>query len=183
MDEAKILESIRCGDIGAFTTIIERYQLPLTGYLYRLTGNWETAKDLAQDTFIQAYKSIPNTYFRSSFKAWLYKVATNAGKKFLQHNNHAVDISVEMIARGKIRAGAWNPGNVIEDMHIRETLLRVKKERRVSLLLHFWEGLTYREIAGIVGASEEAVRKRVSRGCREFREHYERRGESEDEVR
>jgi RNA polymerase sigma-70 factor (ECF subfamily) len=57
LDETPILESVRNGNSEAFAGIVEQYQLPITRYLYRLTGDWETARDLAQDTFLQAYRA------------------------------------------------------------------------------------------------------------------------------
>jgi RNA polymerase sigma factor (sigma-70 family) len=59
-------------------------------------------------------------------------------------------------------------------MAIQEALLEVPLQRRECLVLHYVEGLKYREIAGVVDATEEAVRKRVSRGSKEFREAYRR---------
>lgn len=173
MDEALILESVRKGNTDAFTGIIERYQLPITRYLYRLTGNWETAKDLAQDTFIQAYKSIMKTKFNTSFKAWLYKIATNNSRQFFRKYQPQKVTNMEVANEEAKLAGNDCPASVIESIVIRETLLKVDKDQRACLLLHFWEGLKYREIAEIIGISEEAVRKRVARGCQEFRKLYQ----------
>ena len=173
MDEALILESIRTGNADAFVRIIEQYQLPITRYLYRLTGDWETARDLAQDTFIQAYKSVLKTEFNVSFKAWLYKTATNKSNQFFRKckpekitSSEAATIEESLISKDCTES-------IIESLVIREALLRVDKDQRICLLLHFWEGLKYREIAEIAGISEEAVRKRVTRGCREFKKQYQ----------
>ena len=173
MDEALILESVRNGDTDAFAGIIERYQLPITRYLYRLTGNWETARDLAQDTFIQAYKSILKTDFNTSFKAWLYKTATNNSYQFFRKYKPQKFTNSEITGEEVNQTSKDCSESIIESMVIRTTLLEVDKDQRVCLLLHFWEGLKYREIAGIIGISEEAVRKRVTRGCQEFRKHYQ----------
>jgi RNA polymerase sigma-70 factor (ECF subfamily) len=173
LDEAFLLESVRSGNADAFAGIIEQYQLPITRYLYRLTGDWETARDLAQDTFIQAYKSILKTNFNTSFKAWLYKTATNsAHQHFRKHKPHKV-VSTEATAKDETLTARDNTGSIIENLTIREALLGVDKDRRTCLLLHFWEGLRYREIAEIIGISEDAVRKRVARGCQEFRKRYQ----------
>ena len=56
-------------------------------------------------------------------------------------------------------------------------MLQVPNERRTCMVLHFVEGLKYREIAWIVGTSEEAVRKRIARGSKDFREAYARLSE------
>jgi RNA polymerase sigma-70 factor (ECF subfamily) len=173
LDEEFLLESVRAGNADAFAVIIEYYQMPITRYLYRLTGDWETARDLAQDTFIQAYKSILKTSFKSSFRAWLYKTATNNSHQFYRKNKPQKVTSLENSTGEETSTSKDCPDSIIESLAIGETLLRIDKDRRVCLLLHFWEGLKYREIAEIIGISEEAVRKRVARGCREFRKQYQ----------
>ena len=77
LDDTQVIAQVRTGQTDAFGHIVERYQLPIVRYLTRLTGNIETARDLAQDTFLQAYKSILKTKSELSLKAWLYRIATN----------------------------------------------------------------------------------------------------------
>lgn len=172
MDEISVLESLRNGNTDAFAEIIEKYQVPITGYLYRLTGEWETAKDLAQDTFIQVYRSIPKTRIHTSFKSWLYKIATNNSRQYFRKHKPYKVTSLEGTDIESFSSGIDSTETVLENLMIRETLLRLKEDKRNCLLLHFWEGLKYREIAEILGISEEAVRKRVMKGCKEFRKHY-----------
>ncbi|GAI19830.1 unnamed protein product, partial [marine sediment metagenome] len=71
---------------------------------------------------------------------------------------------------------------VEERLAITEALREVPAGQRSCLVLHFTEGLTYREIGEILGVSEEAVRKRVVRGCEKFRQAYRQQEVSKDEV-
>ena len=86
MDSVEVMthsiEQIRNGNGDAFAGIVECYQSAIVRYLYRMTGDYEAAKDLAQDTFVSVYKNIPKTDTGLSFKAWLYRIATNNA---LQH--------------------------------------------------------------------------------------------------
>jgi RNA polymerase sigma-70 factor (ECF subfamily) len=175
LEEAKVIALVRAGEVDAFAEIIEHYQAPIVRFLYRLTGNYEMAKDLAQDTFLQAYKGILKTDAELSFKAWLYRIATNNAlqhrrrKKllsFIPFTSHEDDIPV---------AGNRSdyPG---EKLAINEALLKIPEEQRTCLVLHFVEGFKYREIAETLGCSEEAVRKRVARGRKLFIELYDREG-------
>ena len=77
LDDTQVLIRVRNGNNGAFSEIMEHYQMLIMRYLYRLTGDYDTAKDLTQDTFLQAYKYILKTNNDISLKAWLYKIATN----------------------------------------------------------------------------------------------------------
>lgn len=173
MDEISVLESVRNGNANAFAEIIEKYQVPITRYLYQLTGDWETAKDLAQDTFIQAYKSTLKTRFHSSFKSWLYKTATNNNHQYFRKYKPQKVTSLEATTGETNLTSKDYSKSIIENLTIKEILLRLDKDKRTCLLLHFWEGFKYREIAEIIGITEKAVRKRVTRGCRDFRKQYQ----------
>lgn len=60
-DEAQVISQVRAGNTDAFTEIVERYQGLIIRYLHRLTGEYEVALDLAQDTFVRAYQGILKT--------------------------------------------------------------------------------------------------------------------------
>src|SRR5216683_4811923 len=74
---------LRAQDAQAFRSLIERLQQPLTGYLHRLVGDREVALDLAQDTFLQVYKEIGKTSGELKLDAWIYRIATNYGLRYL----------------------------------------------------------------------------------------------------
>ena len=69
MEEAQIIDMVRAGEVDAFAEIVEHYQSPIQRYLFRLTGDYQIAQDLAQDTFLQAYKGILKTKADLSLKA------------------------------------------------------------------------------------------------------------------
>jgi len=171
LEEARVIALVRAGEADAFAEIIEHYQAPIIRYLFRLTGDYEMAKDLAQDTFIQAYKGILKTDAELSFKAWLYRIATNNA---LQHRRRKRLLS--FIPFTSKEENIPDSGNRIdspgETLAINEALLKIPEEQRICLVLHFVEGFKYREIAGTLGCSEEAVRKRVARGRKLFIEQY-----------
>ena len=172
MDEAQVVAKVREGRTDAFGEIIEHYQAPIVRYLARLTGNDEVARDLAQDTFVQAYQSILKTRSELSFKAWLYRIATNTAHGY--HRRRRLLSFIPLIGREQSVDPAANefPERVAERMAIEEAMRDVPHERRSCMILHFVEGLKYREIAEIAGVSEEAVRKRVARGSEQFRRAY-----------
>lgn len=172
MEEAKVIALVREGEVDAFAEIIEHYQVAIIRYLYRLTGDYEMAKDLTQDTFVQAYKGILKANADLSFKAWLYRIATNNA---LQHHRRKKLLSFIPLTQDIPATGnqADCPG---EAAAIRVALLKVPEEQRTCMVLHFVEGFKYREIAETLGCSEEAVRKRVARGRKLFIGLYGRGG-------
>jgi len=178
MEEAVIIAKMRSGTTDVFTEIVEKYQVPILRYLFRLTGNYQLAQDLAQDTFIQAYKSILKTNSDLKFRAWLYRIATNNA---LQYHRHKRVLSFLLFDSNKIEEipSSSDPSEITDEkIVIRETLSKVNPKHRTSLVLHYVEGFKYREIAEILGITEEGVRKRVARGKEEFRKHYDRGGDA-----
>lgn len=172
LNEAQVIAQVRTGRTDAFGEIVDHYQTPIIRYLLRLTGSHEVAEDLAQDTFLRAYQSILKTDSELSLKAWLYKIATNNVRQY--HRRRRLLSFIPLIEGGASDAAAMKApsGGMDEKIAIQEALLKVPRERRECLVLHYVEGLRYRDIADIVGASEEAVRKRVARGSKRFREAY-----------
>ena len=172
MEEASVLALVRAGNADAFSDVVDRYQAPVQRYIYRLTGDYELARDLTQNTFIQAYKSIMKTDSPLSFKAWLYRIATNnvwqnhRKKKLLpllRFDDHAeTDKST-----GDIQSSSSD-----EKMAIQAVLVKIPPEQRTCLVLHLVEGFKYREIAQTIGISEDAVRMRVGRGKEAFQRLY-----------
>jgi len=171
LEEAFILAQVRHGNVDAFTAVVEHYQMPIQRYLYRLTGDFDTAQDLAQDTFIQAYKHILTNNSDISFKAWLYRIATNNAFQHQRHKRLLSFIPFRKIEDTETPDEEY-ADHTIENITIKETLNKVPREQRICMVLHFMEGFKYREIAETLGISEEAVRKRVARGSDEFRRVY-----------
>jgi len=171
LEEAKVIALVRTGEVDAFAGIIEHYQAPVIRYLYRMTGDYETAKDLAQDTFVQAYKGILKTTAELSFRAWLYRIATNTALQYRRRRRLLSFIPFTQKTQDIPAAGS-RADCPEETAAIQEALLRVPREQRTCLVLHLVEGFKYREIADTIGCTEEAVRKRVARGKKTFMRLY-----------
>ena len=169
MDEAWVIDQVRTGKTDVFGEIVEQYQAPIFRHLLRMTGDREVAHELAQESFLQAYQSILKTHSELSLKAWLYRIATNNALKF--HRRRRL-LPFVPFHRTEEPPDAQSTSSLDERIAIEEALLQVPPERRACLVLHFVEGLRYREIAVIVGAKEDAVRKRVAKGRKEFRRAY-----------
>ena len=165
------IAQVRRGNIGAFTEIVEKYQSAIVRYLYRMTGDYETAKDLAQDTFVNAYKGIFKTDSELSFKPWLYRIATNNA---LQYNRRRKIISFISFSDLSENSPVLkeSSGNSEDNLFIRQTLAKIPYDQRICLVLHYVEGFKYREIAEILGITKEAVGKRVARGSKQFQVLY-----------
>ncbi len=172
LNEAQVIAQVRTGRTDAFGEIIEHYQAPILRYLLRLTGSHEVAEDLAQETFLSAYRGILKTKSDLSFKAWLYKIATNNARQYHRRRRILSFLPLPERESADEPGGDTLSESVGERLTVQQAMLNVPQDRRACMVLHFVEGLKYREIAEIVGTSEEAVRKRIARGSKDFREAY-----------
>ena len=172
MDEQEIIMLARDGDTDAFGEIVRHYKDPILRYLYRLTGDMERAQDLTQDTFIKAYQNIGGIRSQLSFRAWLYRIATRTAHSYWRRNRLRVLTGFDGVKSPEIQTAEDPARKVEEKTAVRRALLEVPSKQRECLVLHYVEGFKYREIAETLGISEDAVRKRVSRGKEIFRRLY-----------
>ncbi len=167
------VERLRARDAQAFRSLIERLQQPITGYLHRLVGDREVALDLAQDTFVQVYKEIDKTSQDLSLDAWIYRIATNYGLRYLNRKRLKQFVRLDNRENFDESLAVAGPEDQIETrILVHQALGRMKPIDATVLQLHFGNGFTYEEISQVVGMSSEAVRKRVARSVKKFREAY-----------
>ena len=174
---------LRAGDPQAFRALMERLQYPITGYLHRLVGEREVALDLAQDTFLQVYKEIGKTSSNLEIDAWIYRIATNFGLRYLNRKNlrHFIPFSFgtdytesegQDVSREESLVESSFEERTETSILVQEAFKHLSPKDAACVQLHYGDGFTYEQIGQIVNISAEAVRKRVSRGVEKFRKVY-----------
>jgi RNA polymerase sigma-70 factor (ECF subfamily) len=144
--------------------------------LHRLVGDREVALDLAQDTFLQVYKEIGKTSQDLSLDAWIYRIATNFGLRYLHRKRLRQFVGLDGPSSPEdFNVHLMMPGPESEAetrILVQETLSQMNPKDAACLLLHYGNDFTYEEISGILAMTPEAVRKRVARGVEKFRASY-----------
>ncbi len=181
-EPVEIVQVARAGNQQAFTQLYERYHGPICTYLAHLVGNDEVGRDLAQETFIRAWKGLPKLQDDLSFRHWLYRIATNVARSYRRQERSWLVRWLPWRDDEKDASGRDNtPGALSiagpeeqagEREHIRQVLIALAPQARTCLLLQHVAGFTQREIAAILGISEKSVSAYVSRGCEQFRQRY-----------
>ncbi|HEY6286709.1 MAG TPA: RNA polymerase sigma factor [Ktedonobacteraceae bacterium] len=167
------VERLRERDAQAFRSLIDRLQQPITGYLHRLVGDREVALDLAQDTFVQVYKEIDKTSGELALDAWIYRIATNYGLRYLNRKRLRQFVQLESRENFDESLVVAGPEDQTETRILIEQALGIMKPKDAAVLqLHYGNGFTYEEIGQVMEISAEAVRKRVARSVEKFRKVY-----------
>ena len=154
-------------------------------YAYHLLGNQEDADDITQEVFIRAYVRIGQLREQSSMRSWLYRIATNLCMDQLRRRSRVKRIFGLESPLGGSGADDTPPRDVAQPMavaelesvverdHIALALKRMPDKYAICLLLHSLQGLSYREIAEVVGVSPGAAAVRLSRARDLFARYYE----------
>ena len=170
------VERLRERDAQAFRSLIDRLQQPITGYLHRLVGDREVALDLAQDTFVQVYKEIDKTSKELALDAWIYRIATNYGLRYLNRKRLRQFVQLDSQENFDEGLAVAGPEDETETRILIEQALGTMKPKDAAVLqLHYGNGFTYEEIGQVMEMSSEAVRKRVARSVEKFRRVYGRK--------
>ena len=93
-DNARMLDLSR-GDDLALSRIMERWQAPIISYLYRTTGNYEMARDLAQEVFVRLYKNRKNYRSGGNFSSYIFTIATNLAKNHFRWKGRHPEVQLE----------------------------------------------------------------------------------------
>lgn len=151
----EIIERCLAGEDGAFDELVRRYQREVYQLAYRIVRNGEEAKDLAQEAFVQAYRSLRGFQRKSSFYTWLYRITVNLCLNYKKATSRMDPGEVEEDRVVDAREGALELLSREErDRAVAEAIATLPPQQRATLTLRVHRGLSHREIAEILECSE-----------------------------
>jgi RNA polymerase sigma-70 factor (ECF subfamily) len=158
-DEALVAKA-RGGDRNAFDVLARRHVARLVGAARRLLRDASEAEDAAADALVKAHAALPRLARDAAFGPWIHRVVLRAALDRLRARRNA-PARLDDAPEGA-DARARNPAEIAASRdeldHVRAAVDALPEAQRVVLVLHAWEGLSYRDIAAIVGCSYDAVR-------------------------
>ena len=170
-DEQLILQ-FQNEDKGAYVEIVMRYKDRLVNFLYRFTGNRETAEDISQETFLKLYKNKDKYSEIAKFSTWLYTIALNeARSNFRKEKKHSAvsinDFYEDSHNDYQIRSDDYNPEEdanaETESFYIQKAIICLYEIDREIIVLRDIEELDYEEIAKTLDIPLGTVRSRINR--------------------
>ena len=160
------------GREAAFAALFEEYATPIYNYALRMVGDHDRAADIAQDTFIKAYRKLDQLTDDAAAKSWIYRIATNTAIDDMRRRRFTVSIGEDggRLDRADTRPGpeAQVLGGVVDE-RIQRALLRLRPNHRQCLILSDVEDMSAQQIGEVMGMSHGAVRTLLCRARGEMR--------------
>jgi len=172
--DSVIIGKVISGDIQCFEKLIIKYQRKILGLCYSLVGK-DLAEDAAQETFLKAYNSLSQFKGQSSFGTWLFRISYNHCLNMLAKKKRERTVSLDELTDSQAERVFYADKQLEPDgMESREfvdaVFEQMSSEEIYILTLREIEGLSYKEIAGELGVSVDAVKVRLFRARRSFLE-------------
>ena len=172
-NDSAVVERVRAGDKQAFNLLVARYQYKIQNLVARLIRDPAEQEDVAQEAFIKAYRAIGNFRGDSTFYTWLYRIAVNTAKNHLvgaSRRPSAQDVSLEdsiMMSQAEGLVEMNSPEAILQNDElvntIRQAIAELPDELKEAIMLREYDGLSYEDIAEIMGCPIGTVRSRIFR--------------------
>lgn len=168
-----LVHRVQQGDKSAFDLLVIKYQHRIVHLVNRYVKDPSEAQDVAQDSFIKAYRALPDFRGDSAFYTWLYRIAINTAKNYLlARNRRFMDYELELDDAEHVENALQlrnldTPENLLMNQQIMSVIQtaidKLPEEMRIAITLREFEGMSYEEIAEAMDCPIGTVRSRIFR--------------------
>jgi RNA polymerase sigma-70 factor (ECF subfamily) len=173
---------VKTGDESAFAYLVQKYRRPMVGFMYRMCHNPSTAEELAQEVFLRVYRSRTSYEPSAKFTTWLYRIATNLAVNHARDTRHERPENTLRLDEPDQETGntpdlADDSLSAEEQILKRERLAAIRgvvnalpERQRMAVIMHKYQQMDYRQIAGVLKLSESATKSLLYRAYEALRE-------------
>lgn len=171
--DLELVRRVQHGESAAFDVLVRKYQHRVVALVGRYIADWSECQDVAQDTFIRAYRAIGSFRGDAQFSTWLHRIAVNTAKNYLASHNRRpptddIDIGdAEQFDSGTRLRDTDTPERELMRQELEQTVMKavnaLPEELRLAITLREVEGLGYEDIAQKMGCPIGTVRSRIFR--------------------
>ena len=172
IDDLTLVRRAQSEDMRAYDLLVRRYQERIYATVYHMTSNHDDANDLAQETFIKAFRALKTFKGDSSFYTWIYRIAVNKTINFLKQRKNRVQISLndvdfnaehdpDLVALTSERTPRRDLNLSELQEKLNEAMLKLSEHHRMVVTLHDVQGLSHEEIGKIMDCNVGTVRSRL----------------------
>ena len=180
-DDKKLIEEFLECDEEAFNILVNRYLKPVYNFLFQLSHDRSVIDDLAQETFVKAWKNIKKFDTGRSFKAWIFTIAKNTAYDYFKKKK-TISFSSFTSEDGNNKLENLSDGSILPDeildrkdiaKEMEEKLKEIPEKHRMILTLRYKEDFSLQEIAEILKVPYNTVKSGHSRALRKLKEVLE----------
>ncbi len=165
--EPELIRAAQCGDMAAFKSLYECYRERIYNFAFYALGDQAWAEDVLQIIFMKMHRGLPDFRFASAFSTWLYRIALNECQNQQQrHRTRYVPLEAILGSEDECDRGALPDAEHARNERgeiIRQAVLELPPKLRTVVALKYLDGLSYDEIAAILGCSSGTVASRLNR--------------------
>jgi RNA polymerase sigma-70 factor, ECF subfamily len=180
--DVDLMLRVKAGDESAFAGLVQKYRRPMVGFMYRFCHNSSTAEELAQEVFLRVYRSRGTYEPSAKFTTWLYRIATNLAVNNARDTRHERPENTVRLDEPDQDTGT-TPDLADESLTVEEQMLKrerlaairskvnaLPERQRLAVIMHKYQQMDYREIAGVLRLSESATKSLLFRAYETLRE-------------
>jgi RNA polymerase sigma-70 factor (ECF subfamily) len=176
------------GDLDSFNQLVLRWERPIYALAYRVIGREEDARDVAQETFLRAFRALKGFKGQAKFSSWLYRITLNLCRDWIRRERRTplaqAPEGVDLIEL----AGEATPSESIEELvgqrqlarAVSKAMAQLPEEQRTAIILKEYHGLTFQEIAELLDCPLSTVKTRLYQGLSVVRKQLEQAGVNGD---
>lgn len=189
-DEELVARS-KTGDTESFNQLVRRWERPIFALAYRTLGREEDARDVTQETFLRAFRALAGFKGDAKFSSWLYRIALNLCRDWIRKERRAPLVAIP--EEGDLERMSIDRKEYVsvEDLAARAEMTRgvaaameqLPTEQRTAIILKEYHGLTFQEIADLMGCPLSTVKTRVYQGLMLLRRLLTEQGKFKPHVR
>ena len=181
-EDRETIAASQRGDREAFDRLVERYQRDVYRLCYRYVNNHHDASDLAQESFLKAYRAIGRFRGESAFSTWLYRIAVNTCLNFRSARRLPSETLEDDVADAARGVSERIEQDELQEQ-VREAVTRLPDKQRATLILKIYHDLTHEEVARILGSSVGTVKANLFHALRNLRKAMGSTGEAAGAAR
>src|SRR4026208_1860109 len=182
-DEELVARS-RTGAMASLNQLILRWERPIYALAYRVIGQEEDARDVAQETFLRAFRALPGFKGQAKFSSWIYRIALNLCRDWIRRKRRTPVSQVPDDVDLSELAAEQGPTESVEELVARRELSEVveeamkllPEEQRTAVILKEYHGMTFQEIADMQGCPPRTGKQRLYQALSVLRRHLEKNG-------
>jgi len=194
MDDEGLIVLAKEGDEQSFNKLVRMWYRRIYNYAFRQCADEFQSEEITQQTFIAVFKNLPKLKEVSSFKPWLYRIATNFcfahGRKLSKSKSIAFSGVSESenhkMSQGEAKEVVFNPERSYQQIELENILYaclqELNEEQRSVLIMKEYEGMKFNEIAEVLKLSENTVKTRLYRGLKILKDLLDKRNITKETI-